>query len=146
MKTHTGSRIAPPEFKSEVLGLTNKMGGSGNNINNNNNNSSKKKKLLCVVMKQVPLSIPHGRPPKMRRKKMMTAMGLSQQGQKSEGGASANVSVQNARRLESTAAALESKRKLGNKKKVKKDEKGKRRKEKDKERIISVFDELPPDE
>ncbi|KAH7821591.1 uncharacterized protein MONOS_11333 [Monocercomonoides exilis] len=25
MKTHTGSRIAPPEFKSEVLGLTNKM-------------------------------------------------------------------------------------------------------------------------
>ncbi|KAH7829787.1 uncharacterized protein MONOS_17115 [Monocercomonoides exilis] len=84
MKTHTGSRIAPPEFKSEVLGLTNKMGGSSNNSSNNNNNS-KKKKLLRVGMWQVPLNIPHGRPPKMRKKKMMTAMGLSQQGKKSEG-------------------------------------------------------------
>ncbi|KAH7815072.1 uncharacterized protein MONOS_15121 [Monocercomonoides exilis] len=136
MKTYTNSRIAPPEFKSEVLGLTNKMGGSGNNINNNNN--SKKKKLLRVGMWQVLLAIPRGRPPKMRRKKMMTAMGLSQQVQKSEGCANANATAQNTRRLESTAAALESKRKLGNKKKVKKDEKGKRRKEKDKERIISV--------
>ncbi|KAH7827105.1 uncharacterized protein MONOS_12792 [Monocercomonoides exilis] len=92
MKTYTNSRIAPPEFKSEVLGLTNKMGGSGNNINNNNN--SKKKKLLRVGMWQVLLAIPRGRPPKMRKKKMMTAMGLSQQVQKSEGGASANVTVQ----------------------------------------------------
>ncbi|KAH7831295.1 uncharacterized protein MONOS_5277 [Monocercomonoides exilis] len=72
MKTHTGSRIAFPEFKSEVLGLINKM------------------------------------PPKMKRKRTITAMGLSQQGQKSEGGAGANVTVQNARRLESTDVTLES--------------------------------------
>ncbi|KAH7832562.1 uncharacterized protein MONOS_8356 [Monocercomonoides exilis] len=84
MKTHTGSRIAPPEFKSEVLGLANKMGGSSNN-NSNNNNNSKKKKLLRVGMEQVPLAISRGRPQKMRKKKMMTAMGLSQQGKKSEG-------------------------------------------------------------
>ncbi|KAH7830296.1 uncharacterized protein MONOS_6389 [Monocercomonoides exilis] len=108
MKTYTGSRIASPEFKSEVLGLTNKKGGSGNNINNNNNNSNRKKKLLRVVMEQVPLAIPRGRPPKMWRKKMMTAMGLSQQGKKSEGGVSANVTAQNARRLKSTVVTLES--------------------------------------
>ncbi|KAH7828997.1 uncharacterized protein MONOS_5209 [Monocercomonoides exilis] len=58
-------------------------------------------------MEQVPLANTRGRPPKMRRKKMITAMGLSQQGQKCKGGASANVTVQNARSLESTVATSE---------------------------------------
>ncbi|KAH7818340.1 uncharacterized protein MONOS_5906 [Monocercomonoides exilis] len=105
MKAHTGSRIAPPEFKSEVLRLTNKMGGSSNYSNNNNN--SKKKKLLRVGMEHVPLAIPRGRPPKMKRKRMMTEMWLSQQGKESEGGANTDETAQNDRRLE-PAAALES--------------------------------------
>ncbi|KAH7824128.1 uncharacterized protein MONOS_12049 [Monocercomonoides exilis] len=83
----------------------------------------------------------------MKRKRMITAMGLNQQWKKSERCTNANATAQKTRRLESTVVTLASKRTVMKQREGEGEGKGEReKKEKEKGRIISVFDELPPDE